>query len=208
MPEDEHTDYGTHDRDNKSITDDENPMDFQIDDDSGDDLGTNEGDYTGSDIDENDIDDGTETGEDEELPEDSSRALSQWASKLCVVCRRFLEGTVYTEGGYSCNKSSTYHPSKSSMRQSLQAGCPLCKKLSYSLDNYWVVPDDSWFIKCSVDHTEDDLIYGESERIVLHFYLFDDEGFQVDADNSPGFEYMTFHLAKSLGTCLGPAFFV
>lgn len=83
MQQDENTATVMHDDENEG-----KPMAQEKDD--------NDNSKLGNDADEKDVMDGpAATYEDDELPENLSFALSQWASKLCLVCRWFLEGKTY-----------------------------------------------------------------------------------------------------------------
>ncbi|KAH9237689.1 hypothetical protein K456DRAFT_49917 [Colletotrichum gloeosporioides 23] len=116
----------------------------------------------GNDADEDDVMDGpAATDEDDESPENLSLALSQWASKLCIVCRRFLEGKTYHV--FEDEKHYMFHTSLSSLRSSVHSGCPLCKQLSESLDDYYKGDDlgtlrKSCSIKCTVNHGYGDFV--------------------------------------------------
>lgn len=160
----------------------------------------------GNDADEDDVMDGpAATYEDDELPENLSLALSQWASKLCLVCRRFLEGKTYHV--FESNKEYIFHTSLSALRSSVHSGCPLCKQLSESLDNYYKGDDlmtlrKSGSIKCLVLFNVGDFLSSKSvtDSFRLIFHLFDDDNCMAF-----GFETLRLYPVRVLGG-VGPEF--
>ncbi|KAK2776669.1 hypothetical protein CKAH01_12319 [Colletotrichum kahawae] len=151
---------------------------------------------------------GTATAdEDDELSEDWLLALGQWASRICYVCQSFLNGTSYSAGSYWERKTSVYHASLVSLKQSVHAGCPLCRQLSISLDKLFKESElgaagDAWHVERKVDTASD--VIGGSYGMRLLFYLFDDEGHLHRNASEDRFEEMEFYEAE--GLCLGPEF--
>lgn len=149
----------------------------------------------------------TGTDKDYDIPEDQFIALRERASRICYVCRSFLNGTSYSASEYRERKTSVYHASLASLRQSVHAGCPLCRQLSISLDKLFKESElgaagDAWHVECKVDTASD--VIGGSYGMRLLFYLFDDEGHLHRNASEDSFEDMEFYEAE--GLCLGPEF--
>jgi hypothetical protein len=95
-----------------------------------------------------------EEDSDEQLDDGMLLALSQRASALCSICRNFPQGTI--EHIDPDQSSRLYHPTLSSLKQSVDAGCSLCEELAasverFSLDSDPPVPQqDFWSIRCGV----------------------------------------------------------
>lgn len=165
----------------------------------------------GNDADEDDVMDGpAATYEDDELPESLSLGLSQWASKLCLVCRMFLEGKIYDV--FEAGKRYMFHTSLSSLRSSVHSGCPLCKQLSESLDNYYKGDGlgtlrKSGSIKCTVFDGIENFLQSKSkaDSVELTFRLFDDDDCMVGEYDFYGFETFRLYPVRGLGG-LGPEF--
>lgn len=59
-------------------------------------------------------------------------ALNKLASRLCAICQSLCRGEVMVKSIGWPTVEFAHHPSLSSLRWSVDAGCPLCKELAQS----------------------------------------------------------------------------
>lgn len=62
------------------------------------------------------------------LDNDLGNSLNEMANSLCSTCRKFPRGQI------EARDFRVYHPSLTSLRESVQTGCWICKELTQSLD--------------------------------------------------------------------------
>lgn len=98
---------------------------------------------------ENDGDELDNDDDENPLSPEMSLALIELASRLCAVCQNLCRGEE------KVLREVEHHPSLSSLRDSVDAGCPLCKEIAQyfeeRLDRKPEVRDtvdDSWYITC------------------------------------------------------------
>lgn len=110
------------------------------------------------------------------------------------------------------HKEYMFHTSLSALRSSVRSGCPLCKQLSESLDNYYkgdglgtLRKSDS--IKCTVFYNFGKFLPSKSktDSIRLTFRLFDNWNRMIGKYDSYGFETLYLYSVRGLGG-LGPEF--
>lgn len=91
-----------------------------------------------------------------QLDDDMISSLRQISWSLCPICRQFPpRGRIYLddEGDF---KSTSYHPSLSSLRESVDTGCPLCSDLMKALEAFCRPSDpqetlkEFWSIRCRI----------------------------------------------------------
>lgn len=91
-----------------------------------------------------------------QLDDDMIISLRQISSSLCLTCRQFPpRGRIYLddEGGF---KPVSYHPSLSSLRESVDTGCRLCSDLMKALESFCRPSDpqetlkEFWSIRCRI----------------------------------------------------------
>lgn len=143
-------------------------------------------------------------------------ALTELASRLCAICQSFCRGEMKLEkaeehGGQQTEKLK-HHPSLSSLRESVDAGCPLCKNLAQSFeerlgDNPELrdTVADSWFITCYLDIMDWSSMSSDYNVVGLcfHFTFYDRIGHPVEWKMC-GRIHMTFYPAERVG--LGPEY--
>lgn len=149
----------------------------------------------------------TSTDEDDssgELEDGMFLALSQMASSLCSICRNLAKGRS-VHGRDSERVHRLCHPSLSSLKGSVDAGCHLCDDVTESLEKFCkryhpsITKKESW----SIEYT----VCGEESYLELRFYLCQCELVHPDGtgcDHGQYLQSMTFYPARKL--CLGPEF--
>lgn len=148
-----------------------------------------------------------------ELDDDMFLSLSQMASSLCFTCRQFPRGRFPAENHETIGFHS-YHPSLSSLKESVDAGCRLCVELSQSLDEFRqeypqaTQNESTWSIKCRLSAL--------GTRLEFEFCLFDrdcdcdydytsvDELGRARCEHADYLKTMSFYRPGKLG--LGPEF--
>lgn len=107
------------------------------------------------------LEDDSDTNMDEDdaaaqLDDDMIISLRQISSRLCPICRQFPpRGRIYLddEGDF---QSISYHPSLSSLRESVNTGCRLCSDLMKALESFCRPSDpqetlkEFWSIRCRI----------------------------------------------------------
>lgn len=130
------------------------------------------------------------------LHNDLGYSLNEMANSLCSICRKFPRGQIEEEDW------RVYHPSLTSLRESVQAGCWICKELTQSLDELCdrlqlrETLNETWFIQCKV---LGNVPVGEGFH--LKFFLCD-SGINCAVskfDNPPCLATIFFFPADSLG---------
>lgn len=148
-----------------------------------------------------------------ELSPEMHSALTRLASRLCGACQRLCQGEtmvkIYEDASrWEQMGELDYHPSLSSLSESVHAGCPLCNEISDSfkerLDTYYDVREsvtDSWHISCSLRGTFE--LPPWSKGLCFRFSLYDSNGQSVNHQIG-GAIYKWFYPAERLG--LGPEY--
>lgn len=165
---------------------------------------------------ENDDDKFNHVDDEESLSPAMDFALTKLASRLCAICQNLCQGEVkvleYWENtGSQLTGEREHHLSLSSLRESVNAGCPLCKELAQYLEERFdeepQVRDsvaDSWYITCLLERKGWWWSSGK-DGLCFRFYFY-----QYDRSNPcsyPGLHwiiYPSFYPAEKLG--LGPEY--
>lgn len=112
----------------------------------------------------------TTTEDAEELTDLENDALSEVASTLCSVCRRIFQGE-FLEG-----ESYSHHPSLSSLKESVDAGCRFCEILARELDDQCNLTPSEWSIECRGGPMTDGISLGFDFTLwgqeLIYFYLY------------------------------------
>lgn len=153
-------------------------------------------------------------------PKASLDNLRQVVKSLCSICRTFIRGTFVLKKRQGWGISTglrSYHESMSSLRDSVHAGCYLCKDINRCTSKFFTKlkmdNTDRYTIKCDI--VVHDLSRAKGE-IVLQFFLFDNEGNIVNTEFDYGegsrskidaFLWAQFLLADDLDYALGPEYF-
>lgn len=101
----------------------------------------------------------TTTEDAEELTDLDNDALSEVASNSCSVCRRLFQSEFLED------EFCAYHPSLSSLKESVDAGCRFCEILARELDDQCNQTPSEWSIKCAVRPI------GDGKNLRFSFYL-------------------------------------
>lgn len=98
---------------------------------------------------ENDGDEFDNDDDENSLSPEMHFALTELASRLCVICQNLCRGEVETI------REVEHQPSLSSLRESVDAGCPLCRQIAEFFERRLEANpevrdtvDDSWYITC------------------------------------------------------------
>lgn len=147
------------------------------------------------------------------LSPEMDSALTTLASRLCAICRSLCRGEVkvlkYWEhsGDYRTGELD-YHPSLSSLRESVDAGCPLCNEVAQSLEEDFGIRlqardavDDSWYITCYLDTSN---WCWEADGLSFHFIFYDSDGHRVNPKLGEKDLHLSFFPAEVFG--LGPEY--
>lgn len=125
-------------------------------------------------------------------------ALTDLASRLCAVCQNLCRGRV------KVLREVEHHPSLSSLRESVDAGCPLCKDIAQLFEKRLDMKpevrdtvDDSWYITCC-QHATCWWYADEGLRFVFTFYDSDRQPVN-DRLEEGGWLSMSFFPAENLG---------
>lgn len=156
-----------------------------------------------------DTDEGVDTITEEddssgELEDDMSLALNQMVSSLCSICRNLAKGrSVHQKSSERAHR--VCHPSLSSLKSSVDAGCPLCGDVRESLEKFCKKSDPPITIKefWSIEYT----VSGEDSYLELRFYLCQCELVHpagTGCDHGQYLQSMAFYPARKLR--LGPEF--
>lgn len=86
----------------------------------------------------------TTTEDAEELTDLENDALSEVVSSLCSVCRRLFQSRFVRD------EFRSHHPSLSSLKESVNAGCRFCEILERNLDDQCNRTPSEWSIVCAV----------------------------------------------------------
>lgn len=159
--------------------------------------------------------DNNDEGHEGSLSPDMDSTLTKLASRLCAICNSLCRGEVKLE---FCDENADewtgereHHPSLSSLRDSLDAGCPLCKELAQSFEERLdVKPEirdavaDSWYITCSLKKEYWDSCWeSRFAGLSFRFTFYNSNGQSVNAKLG-GIIQMSFFPAGKLG--LGPEY--
>lgn len=125
---------------------------------------------------------------DEDVPtkesdKDLSETLSKMVLRLCSICGNFSKGQFKIHAEYYGQETlrgtgvKLYHPSLSSLKQSVDRGCPLCQDLNRALGELFRsdpqlqrTMDQSWTIWCKPEASEWDW-WGDIRGLRMTFYL-------------------------------------
>lgn len=141
-------------------------------------------------------------------------SLNEMASNLCSTCRGFPRGHIENIGDYS--DCRVYHPSLSSLQESVDAGCRICKDLSQSVNTFFkkfespATLTQPWSIHCTLWKNIDWNNHVDSPRHAFNLTFDICEGGRNDAVRSTQeiiegtLAHMAFFPADCLG--LGPEF--
>lgn len=98
---------------------------------------------------ENDGDEFDNDDDESSLSPEMHFVLTELASRLCVICQNLCRGEV------EILREVEHQPSLSSLRESVDAGCPLCKQIAAFLERLLEakpevrdIVDDSWYTTC------------------------------------------------------------
>lgn len=143
-------------------------------------------------------------------------ALTRLASSLCDACQNLCRGEIKVgnleETEWEQVGEMPYHPSLSSLSESVHAGCLLCKEVSECLEErlntHFDVRDratDSWHITCSLRGGFGLPLLGRSfsERLCFWFFFYDSNG-QCVNEQIGGTIVKTFYAAEE--SVLGPEY--
>ncbi|KAJ0117896.1 hypothetical protein J7T55_014346 [Diaporthe amygdali] len=95
-----------------------------------------------------------------DLDDDLYLALSEMISNLCSTCRQFPRGRI------SETDKRLYHPSLSSLKESVDAGCIICEDLAREVSRWsepGPTPNDLWSIRCE--------LLSRDKKLLMRFYL-------------------------------------
>jgi rubrerythrin len=165
----------------------------------------------------------SELGADNSQPSDEAKSLSPemysaltgLASRLCAICQNLCRGEAklvayFSSGYFQKTGKLEYHSSLSSLRESVDAGCPLCKEVSRSfeecLDMEPGVRDtitDSWYSTCDQQPTAWCRSIDEQTGLRFNFRFYNSSGQGADHKLVNNI-YMYFFPAEELG--LGPEY--
>lgn len=134
----------------------------------------------------------TNTEDAEGLTDLQNDALSKVASNLCSVCRRFFQSEFLE------NEFCSHHPSLSSLKESVDAGCRFCEILARDLDDQCNRTPSEWSIKCEVRPIGD----GKSLRFKFTLKRCDSS----DTSHKGGQIFTVFNLYPACKLGLGPEF--
>lgn len=128
----------------------------------------------------------------EELTDLENDALSEVASNLCSVCLRLFQSRFLQD------EICSHHPSLSSLKESVDAGCRFCDFLARELGNRREQTSSEWSIKCKVTPMRD----GKSLRFIFTLERCDRS--DTSQKQSQLLTFFSLHPACKLG--LGPEF--
>lgn len=127
--------------------------------------------------------------DEDSLSPEMDLALKELASRLCAICQSLCRGEVkvleyWKSNGRQHTGELEHHHSLSSLRESVDAGCPLCKEVAQTfkehLDMKPEVRDavtDSWYITCWLDKSE----WGfDVDGLCFNFTFYDSHGQSVN----------------------------
>lgn len=132
------------------------------------------------------------TAEDAELTDLEDNALSEMVSNSCFVCRRFFQSRFVED------ETCSHHPSLSSLKESVDAGCRFCEILARELDDPCTGTPSEWSIKCAVTPRID------GKSLGFTFTLERCEASDISHKQSQLLTYFDLYPACKLG--LGPEF--
>lgn len=155
------------------------------------DIQTDEQEDSDADLNEEEYHSAT-TEDAEELTDLENDALSGVASNLCSVCRRLFQSEFVED------EFCSYHPSLSSLKESVDAGCRFCEILTRELANQYTPTPSEWSVKCVVRPTS------EGKGLNFTFILERCDPSDISHKESQFLTYFDLYPACKLG--LGPEF--
>ncbi|KAH8785993.1 hypothetical protein F5883DRAFT_94844 [Diaporthe sp. PMI_573] len=139
-------------------------------------------------------------------------ALTKLASSLCAICERLCQDNVkivkeLNYSGFQGTGELEHHASLSSLRESVNGGCPVCKELEKSFEERFnMKSDDSWYITCRLK-TEMYFYATTGTGLCFQFTFHHSHGHPANPNDGPNLDRdisMSFFPAKALR--LGPEY--
>lgn len=155
------------------------------------DIQTDEQEDIDTDLDEEEYH-STTTEDAEELTDLGNDALREVASNLCSVCRRLFQSQ------FLAYEICSHHPSLSSLKESVDAGCRFCEILARKLNNRCNWTPSMWSIKC------EGMPICDGKGLQFIFYLKHRDAPDTRREQSQLSEYFYLYPACEIG--LGPEF--